>query len=726
MNDLEDAFCYDIDDLRAVVEANLKERQREAQRAQTLLEREVGKFAARLQQLEVVPTIVSLREKLEAIRRAELERALARLPGAAEETRAGHGRAQPGDREQGAARARWSSSRTRRAPGTAARWTEMISELFGLRGPGPGPVPNEHPPRHARQPARPGAVRAGRGRRCARTAPASRSVVIRTSGRPPRPGRPRGLRRQGALREGDRGGAARGAGRRGRAQPEGHARRAARTASSWPRSRPARTRATCCSRAAPGGWDGLPAGAVRRHVQPAAPGARAGAPAGPRGPSRSAATWTRASRSSRAGACDAIILAAAGLRRLGLAPAASAPCSRSMSSCPRWARGSWPSKPAKPTGNCLNFWARLDDTRSRSEAVAERAFLDRLGAGCHTPVAGHARARRLGADADRDRGEPGRRDGAPIAGDRRPPAGRAARGVRWRRSSWPRGRRRCSMRAAGDQVVTEVERWQAIDRAGGPGDPRPRAGRSASPSCSRPPGPGCSWCRPSRSSRPTPGRRSTRAARAATFAWVIFTSVNGVAHGAPARRATGPRARAPRARAGSPPSAPPPPPRSRGWGLRPTVVPDEYVAEGLVERLRPADRARRPRAAAARRRDARRAGARADRRSAPRVTEVPAYRTRARDRAGAPACARRWRRAASTSSRSPARPRCGTSPRSSARPSCRGCWPGRDGRLRSARSPRPPPPRYGLADRTIMPERVHDPGARPRHRRAHFASRARS
>ena len=88
VNDLEGAFCYDIDDLRAVVESNLKERQREAQRAQALLKREVDKFVGRLQQLEVVPTIVSLREKLEAIRRAELERALARLPGAAG-TRAG-------------------------------------------------------------------------------------------------------------------------------------------------------------------------------------------------------------------------------------------------------------------------------------------------------------------------------------------------------------------------------------------------------------------------------------------------------------------------------------------------------------------------------------------------------------------------------------------------------------------------------------------------------------
>jgi glutamyl-tRNA reductase len=135
VNDLENAFCYDIDDLRAVVEANLKERQREAVRAQALLEGEVAKFAARLQHLEVVPTIVSLREKLEAIRRAELERALARLPGSGEETR-----------RVMEALSQAIVNKVLHAPmvklkdssraGHGRRWTEMISELFGLHRPG--------------------------------------------------------------------------------------------------------------------------------------------------------------------------------------------------------------------------------------------------------------------------------------------------------------------------------------------------------------------------------------------------------------------------------------------------------------------------------------------------------------------------------------------------------------------------------------------------------------
>jgi glutamyl-tRNA reductase len=141
VNDVENAFCYDIDDLRAVVEANLRERQREALRAQALLEGEVEKFGGRLQQLEVVPTIVSLREKLEAIRRAEVERALGRLPGAGEETR-----------RVIEALSQAIVNKVLHAPlvklkdssraGHGRRWTEMISELFGLRGSG-RPDPGE-------------------------------------------------------------------------------------------------------------------------------------------------------------------------------------------------------------------------------------------------------------------------------------------------------------------------------------------------------------------------------------------------------------------------------------------------------------------------------------------------------------------------------------------------------------------------------------------------------
>lgn len=77
---LHNVFLYDIDDLQAVVEANLRERQHEARNVERIIEEEVRKFEAWFSSLDAVPLIRSLRDKAEAIRRAELERALARLP----------------------------------------------------------------------------------------------------------------------------------------------------------------------------------------------------------------------------------------------------------------------------------------------------------------------------------------------------------------------------------------------------------------------------------------------------------------------------------------------------------------------------------------------------------------------------------------------------------------------------------------------------------------------
>jgi glutamyl-tRNA reductase len=79
-NEVDNVYLYNIDDLQSVVAANLKERQREAERAETIIEREVGVFQSWLRGLDVVPTIVSLRTRVEEIRAAELDRTLARLP----------------------------------------------------------------------------------------------------------------------------------------------------------------------------------------------------------------------------------------------------------------------------------------------------------------------------------------------------------------------------------------------------------------------------------------------------------------------------------------------------------------------------------------------------------------------------------------------------------------------------------------------------------------------
>jgi glutamyl-tRNA reductase len=72
-------FLYDIDDLEKVVEANRKEREKEAQKAQKIIEEEVEGFLDWLCTLEVVPTLKSLRSWAEEIKKAEVDEVLKKL-----------------------------------------------------------------------------------------------------------------------------------------------------------------------------------------------------------------------------------------------------------------------------------------------------------------------------------------------------------------------------------------------------------------------------------------------------------------------------------------------------------------------------------------------------------------------------------------------------------------------------------------------------------------------
>jgi glutamyl-tRNA reductase len=74
VNDIDNAFVYDIDDLQQVIDANMKERMKEAGRAEEIVDREVQAFCTRMQSREVAPTIVLLRETYEKVRREEIER----------------------------------------------------------------------------------------------------------------------------------------------------------------------------------------------------------------------------------------------------------------------------------------------------------------------------------------------------------------------------------------------------------------------------------------------------------------------------------------------------------------------------------------------------------------------------------------------------------------------------------------------------------------------------
>jgi glutamyl-tRNA reductase len=80
VNDIEGIFLYDVDDLEGVVNANIEERSRQAEQAESIVAEELDRMMARLKLEEVTPTIISLQEQLENIRAAEVARALRRMP----------------------------------------------------------------------------------------------------------------------------------------------------------------------------------------------------------------------------------------------------------------------------------------------------------------------------------------------------------------------------------------------------------------------------------------------------------------------------------------------------------------------------------------------------------------------------------------------------------------------------------------------------------------------
>ena len=76
---VDNAFLFDIDDLKARVEQNRGGRLQEAEKAERMVADEVGIVRQWLQSLEVTPTIVALRTRADDIRRAEVEKTLGRL-----------------------------------------------------------------------------------------------------------------------------------------------------------------------------------------------------------------------------------------------------------------------------------------------------------------------------------------------------------------------------------------------------------------------------------------------------------------------------------------------------------------------------------------------------------------------------------------------------------------------------------------------------------------------
>ncbi len=80
VNDLENVYLYDIDDLQTVVAANMKEREKEAENALEIIQNEVTKFNNWVVSRDAVPTIVEMRKRADDIRQNEVERTLKKMP----------------------------------------------------------------------------------------------------------------------------------------------------------------------------------------------------------------------------------------------------------------------------------------------------------------------------------------------------------------------------------------------------------------------------------------------------------------------------------------------------------------------------------------------------------------------------------------------------------------------------------------------------------------------
>jgi glutamyl-tRNA reductase len=79
---IDNVFLHNMDDLESVSEASRREKEREACWAKDVVTRETGRFLEWWRNLEVLPTVIALRNKAEQIRDNELKKTLKRLNGA--------------------------------------------------------------------------------------------------------------------------------------------------------------------------------------------------------------------------------------------------------------------------------------------------------------------------------------------------------------------------------------------------------------------------------------------------------------------------------------------------------------------------------------------------------------------------------------------------------------------------------------------------------------------
>jgi glutamyl-tRNA reductase len=88
VGDIEQVFLYNVDDLQGIVEENLSRRGAEIARAEAIVSEELARFTAWQRSRAAIPTVVALRQRFDAIRRAELQRLEGKLSALPPEARA--------------------------------------------------------------------------------------------------------------------------------------------------------------------------------------------------------------------------------------------------------------------------------------------------------------------------------------------------------------------------------------------------------------------------------------------------------------------------------------------------------------------------------------------------------------------------------------------------------------------------------------------------------------
>ncbi len=79
INRLTNCYVYDIDDLKSVIDDNLENRQKEAIKGERIIDESVIRFKQWYEGLDVIPTVIALREKIEGIAQAETRKTLRSL-----------------------------------------------------------------------------------------------------------------------------------------------------------------------------------------------------------------------------------------------------------------------------------------------------------------------------------------------------------------------------------------------------------------------------------------------------------------------------------------------------------------------------------------------------------------------------------------------------------------------------------------------------------------------